>query len=98
MFVICVHRRVVEGSGVGSSGCVVHMLICVESESCCEWLQCIIATEHGRCMWSVLYVEAVERMSCAEFVCRVGVLLLNTEDMAVLYVNAMSTAECLVDI
>ena len=58
----------------------------------------VIATEHGRCMWSVLYVEAVERMSCAEFVCRVGVLLLNTEDMAVLYVNAMSTAEFLVDI
>ena len=25
VFVICVHRRVVEGSGVGSAGCVVHV-------------------------------------------------------------------------
>ena len=25
VFMSCVHRRVVEGSGVGSAGCVVHV-------------------------------------------------------------------------
>ena len=37
--VCCVHRRVVEGSGVGSAGCVVHVDVHRESEFCCGWLQ-----------------------------------------------------------
>ena len=41
--VCCVHTRVVEGSGEGSAGCVVMgvqcMLMCMESEFCCGWLQ-----------------------------------------------------------
>ena len=43
---LVVHRKVVEGSGVGSAGCVVHVEVrCMESELCCGWLH---ATEHGR--------------------------------------------------
>ena len=44
VFVSCVHRRVLEGSGVG----VEYMLMCIESELCCGWLQCSCYTEHGR--------------------------------------------------
>ena len=36
-----VHRRVVEGSGVGSPGCVVFFsFMCMETELCCGQLQC----------------------------------------------------------
>ena len=31
-----VHRRVVEGSEVGSPGCVVHVYVYMETELCCE--------------------------------------------------------------
>ena len=38
--VCCVYKRVVEGSGVGSAGCVMHVDMCMECQLCC-------ATEHG---------------------------------------------------
>ena len=47
VFVSCVQRRVVEGSGVGSGGCVVHFDV-HGSELCCGLLQCSSYTEHGR--------------------------------------------------
>ena len=37
--VCCVQRRVVEGSGVGSGGCVVHFMY-TKSVECCGLLQC----------------------------------------------------------
>ena len=45
VFVSCVHRRIVEGSGVDSAGCVVH----VNSELCCGWLQ-----NNCYCAWQIL--------------------------------------------
>ena len=47
VFVSCVQRRVVEGSGVGSGGCVVHFDV-HGSELCCGLLQCSCYTKHGR--------------------------------------------------
>ena len=38
--VCCVYKRVVEGSGVGSAGCVMHVDMRMECQLCC-------ATEHG---------------------------------------------------
>ena len=40
------HKRVVQGSGVGSARCVVH--VDVHGELYCGWLQCSCYTEHGR--------------------------------------------------
>ena len=37
--VSCVQRRVVEGSGVGSAGCIAYV-DGIGSELCCGWLQC----------------------------------------------------------
>ena len=37
LFVSCVQRKVVEGSGVGSGGCVVHFDV-HGSELCCAWV------------------------------------------------------------
>lgn len=43
----CVHRRVAEGSGVGSVGCVMHVDMHIELS--CVVSDCIvIATEHHR--------------------------------------------------
>ena len=48
--VSCVHRKFLEGSGVGSGGCVVHACRCAW-----EWVMLhvggcnVVATEHGRC-------------------------------------------------
>ena len=47
VFVSCVQRRVVEGSGDSSGGCVVHFDV-HGSELCCGMLQCSCFTEHGR--------------------------------------------------
>jgi len=47
LFVSCVQRKVVEGSGVGSGGCVVHFDV-HGSELCCGLLQCSCYNEHGR--------------------------------------------------
>ena len=56
--ICCVHRRVVEGSGVGSAGCVVHV------DMYGEWVVVggcnLIATEHGmgcHICWRVLWSE-----------------------------------------
>ena len=46
VFVSCVHRRVVEGSGEGIAGCVVHVDVHGE---CYVMGGCnVVATEHGR--------------------------------------------------
>ena len=61
MLVVCIYRGVVEGSGVDSPGCVVH--VCVWR---LLWIACnVVATEHGRYSMSCTYVETVERMSSA---------------------------------
>ena len=45
--VCCVHRRVVEDSGQGSAGCVVH--VDVHGERVMLWVAAIVViTEHGR--------------------------------------------------
>ena len=66
--VSCVHSRVVEGSGLGSAGCMF-------SACWCEWrVSCVlggcnaIATEHGRYGLHVLNAEAVKCTSSAESV------------------------------
>ena len=38
VFVSCVHRGVVEGSGEGSAWCVVRLVMCKGNELCCEWV------------------------------------------------------------
>ena len=48
-----------EGSGVDSPGCVLH--VCVWRLLCCN----VVATEHGRYGMSCTYVETVESMSSA---------------------------------
>ena len=59
--VIGVHRRVVEGRGVGSPGCVVH--VHVYGDRVLLWN--VIATEHSRYGLSCTYVETIECMSSA---------------------------------
>ena len=47
------------------------MLMCMESEVCCGWLQCSCYTEHGRhgtCMSCLYGTETVECMSSARSV------------------------------
>ena len=52
-----------EGSGVGSGGCVVHFDV-HGSELCCGLLQCSCYTEHSRYMVP-LCAETVQCMSSA---------------------------------
>ena len=47
MFVSCVHRRVIEGSGEGIAVCVVHVDVHAWSVLCCGYCN-VVATEHGR--------------------------------------------------
>ena len=62
MLVVCI-GGLLEGSGVGSPGCVVHVymygnVLCVDS---CN----VITTEHDRYGLSCTYVETLECMSSA---------------------------------
>ena len=61
-----VHRRVVEGRGVGNPGCVVFFfLLCVWRLSYVVDSCNVVTTEHGRYGLSCTYVETVECMSSA---------------------------------
>ena len=62
MFVSCVQKRVVEGSGVGSGGCVVHVDVHGE-RVICRWLKCSCYTKHCRYGLSCLYAKTMECMS-----------------------------------
>ena len=68
----CVHRRVVQGSGVGSAGCVVHVDVhgawVMHVVGGCN----LIATEHAKYSLSCMYAEAIEFMSSAKFVWSTG--------------------------
>ena len=41
--------------------CSACMLVCMESVLCCGWMQCIVATEHGR------YIETVVCRNCMQY-------------------------------
>ena len=71
----CLQKRVVEGSGVGSAGCEVH--VDVHGECVMLWIAAMynvvaIYTEHGRYGLSCLYAETVECMSSAGSVWLLG--------------------------
>ena len=103
---ICVHRRVVEGSGVGRAGWVC-------SACWCAWrshvvIGCnLIATAWAWQTWSFLHAESVEYMSGGELVYHVGSesccelsLLLTWHTWVVLYAEicGVGSAECLVGV
>ena len=54
VFVGCVQRGVVEGSGVGSGGCVVLFDV-HGSELCCWWLQC-------SCMADMVCLDCMQKL------------------------------------
>ena len=58
-----VHRRVVEGSGLGTPGCVILFLLCVWRLSYVVDSCNVVATEHSRYGLSCTYVETLECMS-----------------------------------
>ena len=50
------HRRVMEGSGLGSPGCVVFFILCVWRLSYVVDSCNIVATEHSRYGLSCIYI------------------------------------------
>ena len=93
---VSAYRAVMEGSGLGSAGCVVHVGVHALRVSCVVDCYNAIATEHGRnalsCIHKLWSAQAVQNLygMLESKVCHGIVLLLNVADILYVLVRKLS--------